>query len=416
MDSLCGELKNNQMKIRNLFTLAILISLCISCSSSKYVNYLQEQTEVVKMKDSLQFNSLDESFYNNRLFLVGEVHEVETSPRIDFALFTQIHDKINVDVYLAEMDIAQGYYLQEYLKGANEMELHKILKEWPVYIGSISKQYRNKWNKMRTYYAQLPENKKFKLVGIDRIADFELVRKLLKEKLPMIYHDEIHETNDSLISWSKNKLSLILDKEKSHLDMTTFNLLKNIEYNISNYREIRSRDTFMYQNFKRFYEQNQWEYNNIYGGFGFSHTLQAYNYTFAGKVKKDSMLPYTNKLVSLNTLYVDSKLTVDSRSLPKFMQDKGKAFTRFKYSQDNRLFMYIKGIADYKKVTEPNSISLLKLDAQGSPYLNSTRGTKVKKLIPIWDAYDIIEGTYTTDYAQYLLFVRNADWIQPDEN
>ncbi|CAN0604551.1 unnamed protein product, partial [Ectocarpus sp. 12 AP-2014] len=182
------------------------------------------------------------------------------------------------------------------------MELHKILKEWPVYIGSISKQYRNKWNKMRTYYAQLPENKKFKLVGIDRIADFELVRKLLKEKLPMKYHDEIHETNDSLISWSKNKLSLILDKEKSHLDMATFNLLKNIEYNISNYREIRSRDTFMYQNFKRFYKQNQWEYNNIYGGFGFSHTLQGYNYTFAGKVKKDSMLPYANKLVSLNTL------------------------------------------------------------------------------------------------------------------
>lgn len=61
-------------------------------------------------------------------------------------------------------------------------------------------------------------------------------------------------------------------------------------------------------------------------------------------------LPYSNKMVSLNTLYVDSRLTVDSKALPKFMQDKGKAFTRFKYSQDNRLFMYIEGIADYKKL------------------------------------------------------------------
>ncbi|MBD1262415.1 hypothetical protein HZY62_17590 [Maribacter polysiphoniae] len=403
------------MKTRTLFILVISIVLLFSCSSSKYVNYLKEHTEVVKMTDSLQFNSLDEIFYQNKLFLVGEVHEVETSPRIDFALFTQLNERIKIDVYLSEMDIAQAYYLQEYLKGSNELELKNILKEWPVYIGSISEQYRNKWVKMRTFYDQLPENSKFKLVGIDRIADFELIRKLLKEKLPQKYHNEIHSENDSLISWSKNKLNNILEKEKSQLDKNTLNLLRNIEYNISNYGRTINRDTFMYLNFKRLYKQNQWESKNIYGGFGFSHTLQAYSYTFAGRIKKDSTLPYTNKMVSLNTLYIDSKLTVDSRALPKFMQDKDKAFTRFHYSQDNRLFMYIEGIADYKKVTEPNTISLLKLDAKDSPYLNSTRGTKVKKLITIWDAYDIIDGTSTTDYAQYILLVRNADWIQPDE-
>lgn len=404
------------MKTRILFILAISILSLTSCSSGKYVNYLKNNTEVVKMKDSLQFNSLDEDFYKNKLFLVGEVHEVETSPRIDFALFNQLNEKIKIDVYLAEMDIAQGYYLQEYIKGSNELELKNILKKWPVYIGSISKQYRSKWKNMRTYYAQLPETSKFKLVGIDRIVDFELIQKLLKEKLPKKYHGEIPNTKDSLIFWSKNKLIAILEKEKTQLDKNTFNLLENIEYNISNYGKTRSRDKFMYQNFKRLYTQNEWGNKNVYAGFGFSHTLQAYNYTFAGRIKKDTTLPYADKMVSLNTMYVDSKLTVDSRALPKFMQDKGKAFTKFNYSQDSRLFMYIKGIADYKKVTVPNTISLLKLDAEGSPYLNSTRGTKVKNLIPIWDAYDIIDGTSTTDYAQYILFVRNADWIQPDLN
>lgn len=403
------------MKTSKFFTLAILLIFITSCSSSKYVNYLKEHTEVVKMKDTLQFNSFDEDFYKNNLFLVGEVHEVETSPRIDLALFTQLNEKININTYLAEMDIAQGYYLQQYIKGSDEIELKEILEEWPVYIGRISEQHRNKWRKMRTYYAELPKNKKFNLVGIDRIADFELVRKLLKEKLPEKYHKEIHHENESLIAWSSNRLNTILDIEKSHLKSTTRDLLKNIAYNLSNYNKTRSRDKFMYQNFKRLYTQHQWENKKIYSGLGFSHTLQAYNYTFAGRIKKDTTLPYTKKIVSLNTLYVDSRLTVDSRALPKFMQDKGKEFTRFKYSQDNRLFMYIKGIADYKKVTEPNTISLLKLDAKKSPYLNSTRGTKVKKLITIWDAYDIIEGTSTTDYAQYILFVRNADWIVPDK-
>ncbi|VXC14064.1 hypothetical protein [Maribacter litoralis] len=404
------------MKTSVLTTLLISILTFASCSSSIYVNYLKENTEVVQMSDSLQFNSLDNEFYAHNLFLVGEVHEVETSPRIDFALFTQLNETIHINTYLAEMDIAQGYYLQEYIKGSNEIELKRILKQWPVFIGSISEQHRTKWMKMRHYYSQLPAHKKFNLVGIDRIADFELVRRLLKEKLPVKYHNQIQNVNDSLISWSNEKLTTILEKEKHEFDKATLNLLQNIAYNLSHYKKTRSRDAFMYENFKRLYIQNQWKDQNLYSGLGFSHTLQAYSYTFAGRLKHDTTLPYTNKMVSLNTLYVDSKLTVDSKALPKFMQDKGKEFTKFKYSQDNRLFMYIQGIADYKRVTEPHTISLLKLDAEGSPYLNSTRGTKVKNLITIWDAYDILEGTSTTDYAQYIFFVRNADWIKPDEN
>lgn len=403
------------MKIRTLIILVISLVIFTSCSSSKYVNYLKEHTEVIKMKDTLWFNSLDTNFYQNKLFLLGEVHEVETSPRIDFALFTQLNEKIKIDVYLAEMDMAQAYYLQEYLKGSNNLELQNILKKWPVFIGTVSKQYRNKWEKMRAYYKLLPENSKFQLVGIDRIADFDLVRKLLKEKLPEKYHKEIQCENDSLISWSISNLTNIIQKEESKLSKNTIDLLTNIEFNLSNYAQTRSRDKFMYQNFKRMHEQNQWKNKNIYGGLGFSHTLQAYNYTFAGRIKRDTTLRYKDRMVSLNSLYVDSKLTVDSRALPKFMQDKGKEFTRLNYSQDNRLFMYIQGIADYKRVTDPKTISLIKLDAQGSPYLNSTRGTKVKKLITVWDAYDILEGTSTTDYAQYIFFVRNSDWIQPDE-
>ncbi len=403
------------MKNYILICLLTCIFLFTSCSSSKYVNYLKEHTEVVKMTDTLQFNSLSEGFYKNKLFFVGEVHEVDTSPRIDFAMFTQLHEKINIAIYLAEMDLAQGYYLQKYLEGSDDLELKEILKKWEVYIGSISNQYRNKWVKMRAYYSSLPTSSKFKLVAIDKIADFDLLRKLLKEKLPYQYHSEIPADDTTLISWSKNRLNVILKSDALQLESEAITLLKNIQFNVSNYQEIKSRDQFMYENFKRYYTQNQWEHENIYGGFGFAHTLQAYDYTVAGKIKKDTDLPYYDKMVSMNALYVDSKLTVESSSLPRFMQDKGKKFTRFNYSQDNRLFMYIKGIADYKKVTRPNTISLLQLDAKDSPYLNSTRGTKVKKLITIWDGYDIIEGTSTTDYAQYVFFIRNADWIQPDK-
>lgn len=74
-------IKAKKMKIRTLITLLISLVIFTSCSSSKYVNYLKEHTEVIKMKDTLWFNSLDTNFYQNKLFLLGEVHEVETSPR-----------------------------------------------------------------------------------------------------------------------------------------------------------------------------------------------------------------------------------------------------------------------------------------------------------------------------------------------
>ncbi|MBU2921228.1 hypothetical protein KO504_07720 [Winogradskyella psychrotolerans] len=403
------------MKNFTTFSFLILIVVLTSCSSRKYVSYLKDHTEVVEMTDTLQFNSLDKTFYKNKLFLVGEVHEVASSPRIDYAMFAQLNEKVNIDIYLAEMDIAQGYYLQKYLEGSDDRQLKDILKKWVVYIGSISEQYRNKWVKMRAYYAQLPEAYKFKLVAIDKISDFNLLRELLKEKLPTAYHSAIPVSEEALIAWSEAELKTILETEVLELATEDARLLKNIQFNLANHKNIRSRDQFMYLNFKRYYTQNEWKDENIYGGFGFAHTLQAYDYMLAGRIKNDTSMPYFDKMVSMNALYVDSRLTVDSRALPKFMQDKGEDFTRFKYSQDNRLFMYIQGIADYKRVTEPNSISLLKLDAKDSPYLNSTRGTKVKKLITIWEGYDILEGTVTTDYAQYVFFVRNADWITPDE-
>eukprot|EP01093_Parvamoeba_rugata_P011137 TRINITY_DN3049_c0_g1_i2.p2 TRINITY_DN3049_c0_g1~~TRINITY_DN3049_c0_g1_i2.p2 ORF type:complete len:179 (-),score=29.45 TRINITY_DN3049_c0_g1_i2:5-541(-) len=172
------------MKNFTTFSFLILIVVLTSCSSRKYVSYLKDHTEVVEMTDTLQFNSLDKTFYKNKLFLVGEVHEVASSPRIDYAMFAQLNEKVNIDIYLAEMDIAQGYYLQKYLEGSDDRQLKDILKKWVVYIGSISEEYRNKWVKMRAYYAQLPEAYKFKLVAIDKISDFNLLRELLKEKLP----------------------------------------------------------------------------------------------------------------------------------------------------------------------------------------------------------------------------------------
>lgn len=400
-------------KINSFIALVFIIS---SCSSGKYVDYLSDNTESIPLVDTLHFSSLDEDFYANQLFFVGEIHEVATSPRIDFAMFSQINENAQVDVYMAEIDLAQAYYLKKYLQGSDDLTLKEILAECPVYIGRVSEQYRDKWVKMRQYYETLSDTEKFDVVGVDGIADFMLLKKLISEKLPRQYSENIPEEEAAWVEWSANELPAIIKATQSSLLPEDVLLLENIQFNLSNYEKIRSRDKFMYENFKRYYQQNNWHNKRIYACFGFAHTLQAYTYTFAGRIKKDSTLVHADKMVSMNALYVNSRLTVQSRALPRFMQDKGQEFTRFKFSYDSRVVMYIKGIADYKKVTEPNTISLMKLDQEGSPYTQSLRGTKTSRLIPIWDGFDILEGTVTTDYAQYIFLVRNADWIIPDDN
>jgi hypothetical protein len=404
------------MKTSRIFILITLSTIILSCASKKHTQYLEKNLESIHLDNSdLQFHSLDSSFYNNKLFFVGEIHEVSTSPKIDVAMFKQLHKKAGVKTYVAEMDMAQGYYLNEYIKGSDELDLKTILKEWVVGIGQNSAEVREKYTKLREFYKNLPESQKFEIVGIEMNTDFELIKKLIINKLNL-NEISLDIKDDSLIVWGQKKLPEIIEENKSRLSKIDFELVANIQYNFAKYNPnwYWYRDKYAFQNFKRIYEQRLWKNEKLYACFGFAHTLQAYPYTFAGRIKKDQEIMLADKMVSLNALYVDSYLTVTSKGLPKFMRSKEK-FTRLKLSYDNYLFMYLKGIKDYKKVTKKNTINLFRLDGENSPYKKSLRGTKNFALIPIWDGFKIEDkNTVTTDYAQYVIFVRNADWVKPD--
>jgi hypothetical protein len=398
------------------FILISLITTILSCASRRHTQYLEKNLESISLNNSdLQFHSLDSNFYDNNLFFVGEIHEVSTSPKIDVAMFKQLHKKAGVRTYVAEMDIAQAYFLNEYIRGSDEFELKTILKEWVVGIGQNSAEVREKYTELREYYRSLPESEKFEIVGIEMNTDFDLIRKLLTMKL-VLNEMELNIDDDSLIVWGQKKLPELIEKNKNKLSEIDYLNLSNIQYNFEKYNPnwYWYRDKYSYQNFKNIYEQRQWKTEKLYACFGFAHTLQAYPYTLAGRIKNDKEFSLSYKMVSMNALYVDSYLTVTSKGLPKFMRSKNE-FTRLKLSYDNYLFMYLKGIRDYKKVTDKNTITLFKLDGENSPYKESLRGTKNFALVPIWDGFKIEDkNTVTTDYAQYVFFVRNADWVIPE--
>ena len=380
-------------------------------TGSKYVDYLKKnKLTSTPISDSIPLK-FDNTFSDNQLFLVGEIHEVGTSPIIDLSIFKYLNRQNKIVTYIAEMDIPQAYYINRYLKDSTDLELKEILSKWVVYIGTVSSGYRDKkWGSLKKYYQRLDSSKKFEVYGVNRLNDFDLLNRLLKEKLPLTYAAKVPENKDSLISWISSTLPGIL--QNSSFSLQDSLLLKNIEYNCSNLDKVKSRDEFMYNNFQRYYEQNNWGTENIYGCFGLYHTLQGIDRTLAGRIKRNSFL--NGNMVSLIALYTNSYLTVPSQGLPGYLADKD-VYTKLSYSNENILFGYINGIEDFKRVSDKNSINLFKLNNTGSPYNQSNRGLSNFSLIKLFGGIPISESKVTTDYIQYLFYVDGSDWVKPDE-
>jgi len=114
--------------------------------------------------------------------------------------------------------------------------------------------------------------------------------------------------------------------------------------------------------------------------------------------------------LSINFLLNDSYTVMPSSKFPEFMRDEGK-YTRIPVSADNLLIMYIYGIKDFKRMTPENSKSLIKMNAENSPYSQSNRMNTTFQLLPVTDLFEMNDKG--KPYIQYTIFVRNSDWAEP---
>lgn len=378
---------------------------------NKYVSYLENNTITSSALNSTLELKFDKSYYDNQLFVLGEIHEVSTSPLLDVSTFKDLHQKENVKIYLAEMDLVQAYYLNKYLKDITDLNLNTILKKWVISIGKNSKDYREqKWGKLKKYYKTLNNKDVFQVYGIDKIADYDLLKRLLKEKIQdSTIVSSIPNEKVEIKNWIKENISKVF-KLNAYKKQDSL-LLRNIAYNINNLdAENFSRDHFMFNNFKRYIHQNKWTTEKMYGCFGLFHVLQGSEKSFSGKIKNSKL--FEDKFVSTVSIYTNSYLTVPSKGLPSFIADKGD-YTKLGFGYDNIFLFYIRGIEDFKRASLKNAINVFKLDAENSPYKISGRGLKNFQLLPLLGGLTIDKSKVTTDYIQYVYHINGADWMNP---
>ena len=175
-----------------------------------------------------------------------------------------------------------------------------------------------------------------------------------------------------------------------------------------------NREKVLFENFHALHHQMNNSMDKAYGYFGLYHVFQYQvngQQPLASQIRM-SDLGLSDNILSINFLMIDSYMAMPSNQLPEFMSDGGK-YTKMPITSDMMLFMYVYGIKDFKRMTPEYHKSLVKMNAEDSPYANSNRMTKTIQLIPVAEKMEFNEKG--KDYVQYTVFVRNSDWAEPEK-
>lgn len=380
-------------------------------SGGKYVKYLQDHSETVNLDESFSYDLAKTDIEKSKLILVGEIHGIEESSKFDVHFFKYLNQNFDVKNYFAEFDFVQSEYLNQFMENGNKELLKDILKNWVVIQGRNNQDYFDKYLYFQEYYEQLSEDKKFRFIGVDKIQDWELMTKYLNGLIPQDQNMEpIQFEKEGLIGKLMTQIDLLSAYYSDNRDTLAkiSHLKKNIEFVQNNV----NREEVMFENFHTFYKSKNLKNSKTYGFFGLFHIFQYRvngKHPLASKIRQ-SDLGLEHKILSFNFMMNDSYMVMASKQLPEFMRDKGK-YTRMPVSADNMLVMYIYGIKDFKRMTQENQKSMIKMNGENNPYSNSNRLNTTFQILPVTDLFEMTDKG--KPYVQYTIFVRNSDWAEP---
>ena len=415
------------------FLLFLMVSSC-AYSQSNEIAYLSKNKQEIKLAEQEKFEIFDNEFYKNQIFLFGENHGSANPQELDFLFFKHLYKKEKVRHYIAEIDHIKAWMLNNYLKDGNKNWLKKIFKSWI----SESAQWANKSNwekykKLHQFYKTLPESEKFIIIGIDVIQDYSL----LNEYVTHIFGNKTSKINliNQFVATSdtikyKNRKAIGDLARKIQVDIKENNLykielkdnFKSFDLLVKNAGYIGNkmyRDSIMYRTFDDIASSLELKNKKFYGFLGFYHCLQnSYekSYPFASHLKKN--VAY-NKVVSLQMLALNSKVLLPlndqlKKMMPATYIDQlrkdnpdfpiTEKYIPFELSNDNPM-MAMDGIEDLKINSNPNSITIFKLNTANSPFINS------KKLAEVtgFQTLKMSDSKHNTlDAFQYVVLFRNS--------
>ncbi|MBU6120082.1 erythromycin esterase family protein [Hymenobacter siberiensis] len=371
------------------------------------------------------FQLFDQKFYDNQLFLLGEAHGVQRPQELDFALLQHLNQRAGVRTYVAEVDCAKAYYLNEYLRTGNEATLDLIFRSWLAETSQWANQdFRAKLRRIRAWNLTLPATRKVRFLGLDQLQDLPLaadyLAALLRKSPPS---QSLRPQLDSVVTMLRQPTAspalvglarrALTQPNNSPASADLRHLLLNLTYPLGS---MRQREQNIFINLEALYQTKQLTNEKLYGMWGLAHVLQSplvdgYP-SFAARIQLSS-LPLRNRVASVLCVFSGCQMLYATAGLPAPWQTAGHPYSSTdKFNHDGPLVV-LDGLAELKQRTAPGSSTLFRLDAPGATSTRQPIRLQYAPGMPPSQQMQFSPQVPAAAYVQYLLLVRDSGPVRP---
>ncbi|OGX89935.1 hypothetical protein BEN49_01175 [Hymenobacter coccineus] len=369
------------------------------------------------------FALFDKAFYANQLFLLGEAHGVRGPQDVDFALLKHLNARAGVRTYVAEVDCAKAYYLNEYLRTGQDSTLRLVFRSWAAGRAQWANQeFYQKIQRIRALNRTLLAARRIRFVGLDALQDLPLVADYLAVLLrnaPLA--PELRSRVDSVVAVLRQpgapgllgvaRRALASVGARAEYDDLR-HALTNAGYDLRAGR----REDNIFANFQALVQTKRLVHEKLYGMWGLGHVLQSPLQNgfldLAARIRQ-SALPMHDKVASVLCVLSECRMLYPTDGLPGPWQAAGQPYTvTDKFNHDGPL-VTITGLADLKQRTAPGSTTLVWLDAPGAAATRQPIQLCYAPGMPPEQQMQFRPELPATAYVQYLVLVRGSGPVTP---
>lgn len=348
-----------------------------------YRSWLQRNVQPLDPEAPEADLAFDPSFYDNRLFLLGEIHGAAAAQVVDLAMMKHLNRRAGVRWIMAELDYSQAERFNAYLETGDESLVRPVFDAWLARSAQWGNaQHFDKLRALREYNRSLPRERRLRYFGVDRVHDVDTAALWLGRMLA----DLDQGTADSLVhlktliesGWTND--AALADALRAALDALAGesagrpvgidaraaahlarNMLRAIEGD-GRYAVVLDNIGAMVDEFGIGDEEP------MYGFWGIFHVLQVP----VGGARPLAMRlrsggPFADRVASIGMIYAGSHWNLPSRLLPAPIRPESR-FVDAPLTQANPYLQYLRGIGHALAAAGDARLALFRVAGPGSPY------------------------------------------------
>jgi len=388
--------------------------------------------ETLDLGGTPQFALFNPAFYRNKLFLLGESHGVQRVQDLDFALLRHLNQRAGVRTYLAEVDCAQAFYLNDYLRTGDEAPLGRVFAGWAAGQAQwANADFQQKIRRIRQLNQTLPAGRRIRFVGIDGVQDYPLLAAYLAAQratgrpLPPALAARLDSVAAACTAGPAQAAAVALRAQQAlQADAPAarralgpaYALVQHALTNLGYARTLPEREAQLLANYEAALSLWHLGPEKLYGLWGLGHVLQSPaggGYRALAARIKQHRLPGHDALVSILCTYSGCQMMTASAGLPAALRAPGQAFTGATLFNHDGPLVRLAGIETLKATTPASGTTLWWVAAPGAAAQQQPVRVRYAPGVPAGQQLGFDPQRPATDYVQYVLLVRGSPATQP---